>query len=133
MAVAEQAIVARLEAVSGVTDLASTRIYPVKLPQSATLEAITYQRVSTRRGHLMGTDDGIAYTRVQVTSWAETYSEAKALAEAVRVALQRFSGTVGGLEVLDVMAEAELDLYGDDESDSGVHAVAQDFTVIHRE
>lgn len=133
MAVAEQALYARLAAVAGVTALVSTRIYPVKLPQNATLPAVTYQRVSTSRAGAMGADPGVAWARIQVTSWATSYSGLKSLSEAVRAALQRYSGSSGGVTVLDVTLDSELDLYGEDESEAGVFAVAQDFTVIHRE
>lgn len=133
MATAEESLVARLEAVSGVTDLVSTRIYPDKLPQSATLPAITYQRISTIRETAMGNDTGIARARFQVTSFAATYAALKGVTEAVRAALQRFRGASGGVTVDDCFLENELDLYSGDEDEAGVYAVAQDFIWIHRE
>lgn len=133
MAVAEEALRARLVAVAGVTALVSSRVYPVKLPQSATLPAVTYQRISTVREGAMGADSDIVRVRVQVTSWADSYSGVKSLSEAVRAALQRYSGTSAAVDVRDCFLDSELDLYGEDESEAGVHAVAQDFILIHRE
>lgn len=133
MAVVEEAVKARLAAVAGVTALISTRVYPVKLPQSATLPAVTYQRVSTIRENAMGADPGVARTRLQVTSAATSYSALKGVTEAVRAALQRYSGTIGGVVVLDVFLDNETDLFGEEENDAGVYLTAQDFIVIHRE
>lgn len=133
MPVVEEAVKARLGAVSGVTSLISTRVYPVKLPQSATLPAVTYQRVSTIRENAMAADPGVARTRLQVTCAADSYSGLKAVTEAVRAALQRYRGTVGGVVVLDVFLDNETDLFGEEENDAGVYLTAQDFIVIHRE
>ena len=46
MADVGKAIRTRLLSVSAVTDLVSTRIYPLTLPQGVTLPAVRYQRVS---------------------------------------------------------------------------------------
>lgn len=133
MAVVEEALKARLAAVAGVTALVVSRVYPVKLPQSATLPALTYQRISTARENAMGADPGIARTRLQVTTAATSYSGAKAVTEAVRAALQRYSGTSAGVVVLDVFLDNETDLFSEEEDEAGVFLVAQDFIVIHRE
>lgn len=136
MATAEEALRARLVAVAGITALVGSspaRVYPVKLPQSATLPAITYQRISTVRENAMGADPGIARARFQVTSWATSYSGVKALSEAVRAGLQRYDGTSAAVVVLDTFLDTEIDLFGEDEEEAGIHAVAQDYTMIHRE
>lgn len=133
MATAEESLKARLGAVSGVTDLVSTRVYPVKLPQGPTLPAVTYQRISTIKESAMGNDAGISRTRFQVTCWAETYSALKGVSEAVRAALQRFQGTSGGVEVLDSFLENDMDIYSGEESDFRVYGEMQDYIWIHRE
>lgn len=121
---------ARLEAVSAVTDVVGTRIYPEPLRQETTLPAVGYQRVSAQRDSAMGSDTGIARVRMQVSTWATQYSQAKTLATAVRAALQRFRGTVATVEILDVFVLNDLDLH---EAEIEVHRVLTDYEILHRE
>lgn len=130
MAVLEEAIHARLAATAGVTAITGSRIYNQVLPQNATLEAITVQRISTVRESAMGTDPGQAWARIQVCSWATLHGEARVLAEAVRAALQRWRGTVAGVEVEDSFLINELDRYEDERE---IHRVLQDYRIWYRE
>lgn len=126
----EEAIYGRLAAVSGVTDIVSTRIYPSLLPQGATLPAVTYRRVSGVPERAMGSDAGVARVRMEVDAWASSYSGVKALRDAVVAALKRFTGTVSG-ETIDATYQLnELDRY---EDDLKIHRVMMDFEVWHRE
>ena len=103
MAVVEQAIVTRLEASTSVTSLASTRIYPNELPQDATLPAIVYDLISSVRESESSADSGDVHARIQVTSWAKTYSAASGLSEGVRSALQRWCGPTTGLGSVELV------------------------------
>lgn len=130
MAVLEEAVHARLAATSGVTTLTGARIYNQVLPQNATLEAVTVQRISTTRESAMGADPGQAYARIQVCSWATLHGEARALAEAVRAALQRWRGTVASVEVEASFLLNEFDRYEDERE---IHRVLQDYGIWYRE
>jgi hypothetical protein len=88
---AEESLVARLNATSGVTALVASRIYPMEIPQGAVMPAIAYQRISTfRPGSLRG-PVGLADPRIQVDCWADTYAVAKAVAQAVRQSLDGYA------------------------------------------
>src|SRR5690606_30914303 len=81
----------RLLASPEVSALVGTRIFPVggrpdKGPQAA-LPAITYQRVSNRRLTSHEGSLGASQPLVQLSCWAKTWSEARAVAAAVRRAL----------------------------------------------
>ena len=134
MAEIEEAVYSRLTATGAVTALvgsgSAARIYPNKIPQEATLPAVAYQRVSTRRVKAHAAPTGLARVRVQVTCVARTYSEVKALAVVVRKALEGVMGTVGGLAVQGSWLETDADEYGDAE---GLHSVRQDFMLWHTE
>ena len=71
MAEIEEAVYSRLTATGAVTALvgsgSAARIYPNKIPQEATLPAVAYQRVSTRRVKAHAAPTGLARVRVQVT------------------------------------------------------------------
>lgn len=108
-----KAIHARLKAHTGTAALVESRIYPLRLPQGPTYPAIRYQVISTPRTHLMGdtADASIqAHARVQVDCYDETYAGVRALAEQVRLALSRWSGTAGGVTVEVVFLDDERDL-----------------------
>lgn len=127
------AIKARLEATIPVTNLVGTgstaRIFPVRLPQKPTFEAITYQKVGMpTRVHAFGEDSGLMQARVAVSSWAPTYDRVKVLAEAVRDGLSRARGTFGGVVVQGMFFDNELDLF---EDDTALHRVNQDYLIWH--
>lgn len=73
---------------AGVIALAGSRIFPMRRPQNMlTTPAIVYQRVATAPDvHLQG-ESGLDEVRVQCSCWSSTYAGAKALAAAVRAAV----------------------------------------------
>jgi hypothetical protein len=126
-----EALYHRLTNYSGLTDLVSTRIYPIKMPQAVTYPAVTFQVISgLPRTHLMGSDDSLAAPRVQVSAWGESLSDACDVADQIRAALQDFSGTMGGdggVTVQRIFLESDqISLY---DSESEIYHVAQDFFI----
>ncbi len=65
---------------SGITDLVSSRIYPVDRPQGSELPAITYSRVSGGPEYAEDGETGLEFGRMQLRYWGETYAAAKDLA-----------------------------------------------------
>jgi len=106
----EQAIYSKLSADPAVSALVSTRIYPSVVPQGESMPAITYQMVSGVPEETTDTAQGWRVARFQITCWAETYSGAKTLAEAVRKDLHRYSGTVNSVVIDSVLLENETDM-----------------------
>lgn len=132
---AEKVIRERLNTFAGVTALVASRIYPLVLPQEPTYPAITFSRVSSQRIEGVYTDYGMARVRIQITCWALTYDSAKAVAEQVRIALERYgtavSGTlIAGVTVYDIHMGSEADAY---EPTLDAFASSVDFTVVHAE
>lgn len=132
---AEKVIRSRLSTHAGVTALASTRIYPVVLPQEPTYPAITFSVVSSQRTEGVYSNPGMATVRFQITCWALTYDSVKSLAEQVRLALERYgtsvSGTtIAGVTVYDIHMGSSADAY---EPTLDAFASSIDFTVVHAE
>lgn len=102
---------AALSGNSGVTNLVSTRIYPLLLPQHPTLEAISYQRISNT-GTFGSTD--LRESRWQINCWAETYAETQVLAAAVKTLFEEYTDTdqTPGIKMARVVNET--DDYDDD-------------------
>ena len=130
MAELEEAVYSRLTGNAGVSALVSTRVYPNKIPQEAALPAVAYQRISARRVKAHAAPTGLARVRVQVTCVSRSYSEVKALAAAVRTAMQGVMGSVGGVTLQGSWLETDADEYGDAET---LHSVRQDYMIWHTE
>lgn len=112
----EVAIRSRLANFAGLSTLVSTRIYPLFIPENATLPAIAYEVISSERESAMGSDIGTSHFRIQLTIFADKYNETGQLldvAKQTRLALQRFSGTVEGVNICNIFIENDLDLYGE--------------------
>ena len=123
-------MITRLEAVTGVTDLVGTRIYPNLLPQSPTYPALTYQQVSGPRIESLQGHSGLAHPRFEFNAFAETYIEARDIIEQVRLALEGFSGTVDSVDIDGINLLDSRDFF---EDSLGVHRRDMDFEVWHHE
>ncbi len=127
----EKAIYYRLSHASTVTALTSTRIYNLELPQETTMPAIVFSRINTNRDLIShGGALGLAESIIQVSLYADTVPEVRALSEAVRKTLHVYKGTNNGVEILLSRLINEVDLF---DSELEVYHVAMDFQVKFRE
>src|SRR4030067_1656130 len=110
----ESALYSRLTAVSGVTALVSTRIYPNAIPQNISLPAIAYQIISTDRNYRHAGQSNMALPRIQITVEAASYSSAVAVCAAIRAALSGYKGTVGTVVIGGIFLETEYEGYNMD-------------------
>jgi hypothetical protein len=101
------------EGFAGIAAIISDRLYPVKLPQEATLPALTYQRVGG--GVDITHDQDYAHSpSIQFTCWAETYKAAEQLAEQVTLAAAAWHDSMGNAAFPDepiVIAGGESELW----------------------
>lgn len=98
----------------GITsNLVSTRVYPLVIPQDATLPAIAYQRIS---GHRELTHDqpqrGMKHARLQITITATDYDDVKSVAAAIWLLFDGFRGMWGTLYIQRCAVESLGDGYG---------------------
>ncbi len=123
MEIMEIAVRNHLLADPAVSDFVVTRIYPGALPQGVTYPAIRYQRIDTLRIYSKAGYEGDSKPRLQIDCWSPNYLEAKQLAKAVRVAMERYSYA----ECVD-----EQDGY-EPAPDPSVYRVTLDFSIWHEE
>lgn len=104
------------------------RIYRLHAPQSAASPFCTYRVISdVPVKHLSGTAvNGI--TRVEVTSWASTHTQAKSTANEVRAALNNWSGTADSTVVQSATPDDETELWDDDHE---LYGIPQDFVLMY--
>ena len=105
-----------------VSGLIGTRVYPLKMPQPATMPSVVYMRISGPRDVSLDGASGSGRARLRYNCWAETYSGAKTLLEAVRAALDGISGAVA--------ATSETDFYDDD---GEAYVASIDYYIHHTE
>lgn len=122
----------RLSNFAGLTALVGTRIFASRLPQEVTLPAVSLFRItrSNADARVSGQDGPLTHGIVQVDSWALSYNAAKDVADQVRAALSRWSGTHLGLVVQQGFIENEQDFY---EDDTKIFHIAQDYDVWYEE
>lgn len=89
----------RLNNYSNLTDLVSTRIYSIKMPQGVEYPAVSFHVSSPGpQQHTMNSDAGHpASPLFQVDSWAMTQDDAEDVAIQVSAALKDYSATVSGV------------------------------------
>lgn len=94
------------------------RIEQIVRPQDVALPAVTISRIFTAPTNNLTDDGGLDSNRVQVDSWALTYTQAKTLASACREALQDAGHQM----------ESEFDNF-DPEIDEGTFRITQEYSI----
>jgi hypothetical protein len=129
--VIEEALITYLLTQSGLTALISNRIYFLKLPQTPTLPAVVIQKIDSPKLHGFSADYG-AMTRIQVTSWALTYTGVSAVQEQIRSSTQNYMNQTmgGGVSVKNIEFDEGPDSY---EDDTGRYGKIIDLLIWHTE
>ena len=130
MARLEAAIYSILSTDLDIIALVGTRIYPLVLPQDATLPAITYARVSTERESAFVTDPGLSTARIQVDIWGISALSVMAVSEEVRSALHRYRGTIASVQIDESHIDNEILMY---EPETEIYHIVLDFMILHLE
>jgi len=118
MADAETLLNTILTGNSTVTRLVNTRIYPLVMPQSPTLPAVTYQRVNANPVNTLSGYSGLMNPHITVNSFATDYGQAKEIANAIHVAMNAAT-------TMRTILTNEMDGW---EPDANLFVVSQDFS-----
>lgn len=116
----EGATRARLTGAAAVTAINGGRVYWVDRPQASALPASVLDKAGgTREQHLKGFND-LRPTRVQLDSFATTYSQAKALLEAMIDALVP-ENTSNGIQFNRALVDGEPQTLGERTETQFIH------------
>lgn len=131
----EEGLLYFLQNNAGVSGLVSTRIYPNKLPQTVTMPAITYQRISSPRIHTHDSSGatGTANPRFQFDAWGATYDSCKDVTDAIRAALNGYRGTMGAVNPVTVQGALIDDERFEPSPDAGIQRIMSDYIIWHTE
>jgi len=121
--VIDEAVRSILAANTEVSALVGTRIYPAVLPLDCALPALSYSKISNAYKQIAGVP------RFQISCWTEDYLQCQTLKQAVETALDGYSGTVSGIEIIRIIPLSAPDFY---ESETGVYHIPYDFKIIYR-
>jgi len=134
MTVLEEGIAAFLIANANIHAVVADRIYPLFIPQGATLPCLTYQRISTPRivtHDSSGATGDLASPRFQFDAWAATQKAAKAISDALRGELHGKTGLlVAGFSIRASLAENEVPEYV---PDLEIYRSRSDYIISHQE
>ena len=110
-----------------VSNVVVRRVFPNVAKNGTTFPFIIYDVESESP---TDTKDGVSKLDedfVMVSCYCKTYSEASDLAQKIRTALDRKTGTFGGIEIQSIQYNGYNDLFDDNTSDEGVYRKALDF------
>jgi hypothetical protein len=129
MAGPHEAIFGRLSHTVAVTTLCSTRISPAIIEYNVKLPAIAYFQVSDPREHAMGRDPNVGHPRFQIDIYSTSFSQMKALANAVKNSLRDYSGSTWGT-IQRIFYEGQQEFIDvDPETKLVAHRAAQDYII----
>lgn len=127
MASPEAALYAALTADAGVSALVASRVFPKGGRQGVDYPYITYQRISTQgAAHLTGASD-LDWPRFQLDVWGHSFATARAVADAMRTALDAVEHTAAGLTFTATIQDERSDFDGE----TGKCRISQDYFIWH--
>lgn len=114
----EDTFVSMLQSQPAITALigsgVNTRLFPNRLPQNPTFPAIVYQVISAPRDYTQDGRDGVVRFRVQCNLYGATYTESKAIRDALEATLSGLHNQSFGspqVKVKGVFLTNERDTY----------------------
>ena len=107
MATIENAIYSMLSSDGPLSALVGTRIDPLLVPQGVAMPAVSYKQLPSSRDDTLGGPTGLVRSQWEFTCWSDLYSEARAVADALRQAISGFDGTVSGVVIQAVQAPSD--------------------------
>lgn len=111
-----------LSGYAALTALVSTRIYPIKVPQSPTYPFVVYQRLSNIHINSLSGSSGLNQSRYQFDIYAATYASANSIADEV-------VGAMVAATTYESIQLSRIDLDFDD--NVGEYRISIDFSVWH--
>ena len=83
----ETALLRTLREDAGLSALVGNKVFPLAIPAGNYLPSVTFQRLGGRPANTLAGASGLEEIDLLIDAWARDYSEAKAVAKAVRAAM----------------------------------------------
>lgn len=105
----EAVLRSRLLANSSVSALVGSRVYAVAAPAAAPLPLVTWRRSGITRSQTLSGPVGVPQVTIEYQIYAATYEAARDVADAMRVVLDGYAGTVDNTTIRHTSLENEVD------------------------
>jgi hypothetical protein len=108
----------RLTSQTAVSQYIGSRVYPLIAPQGTPLPLVVYQRTGVERPQSLSGNVGNPLVTLQLTTYGTSYTSVKAIARAVRLTVDGWTGTTAGvtLQRTTLLTEADgVDMPADDQ------------------
>ena len=131
-----EALVLAMKGSNGIQSLASSRVFPLAVPETSTLPALIYEVETLPRQHSLDGPTGLAEARVKIGAGSRRFSDSVALVEAIRLLFDGFTGSLpGAVTVKETLLDGETDHYDwpDDGSAQGTFWTVQHYTFRYLE
>ena len=126
----EDVIYSRIQATSALTDLVSTRVYPIRRPADATLPLIVYERMSEYCPPAMKEDPGNVIARYRFSCQADTPENARNVAAKLKACIGYYMDSTTTPVVDGCLPESSSEEF---ELGSDLFTVEKDFQIAYRE
>ena len=126
----EDVIYSRLQATSAVTDLVSTRVYPIRRPADASLPLVVFVRTSEFCPLAMVADPGNVTARFRFSCQANSPENARALAATVKASIGYYADSTSTPVVDGCWPESESEQF---DFGADLFAIEKDFSIAYRE
>lgn len=128
----EEALITYLLADSGVSSAVSNRMQWGVRPQGSSLPAIVLQRISGNFDYEFSGPSGLIESRIQIDTYAESYSSAQTAARAVIAAISGLRTTQGTIKFNGCFINSQSDTFErSNDGASKYHRVIVDLTIWH--
>lgn len=128
---AHDALLALLQASSGLAALVGDRIYPDQMDDPPVYPSVTFQKMGGAGARGAVKNPGLQRASMQVSTWSQSRAEAVLIAAEVRRALDRKRKiVVAGVRVDDCFYVSDIDLV---DPDTGICYNHMDFRIHYRE
>ncbi len=120
---------------TGLAALVSTRIYPMRLPQGATLPALCYQDISSQYTQSHGEKSALPRPRFQFTIYGVTVDSVNSISTALKNAIDGYKGSMGTGSYITIVEACLLkNEYSNDETATeGIVYRFQDYVIQYKE
>lgn len=92
-----------------IDEATTASVHPVLAPQNSPFPLVVYRRSATRRDRGLGGNFGVPVATFSVSIVSQTYSEAKDIADAIRLKADNFTGDFSGVKIITTALVSESD------------------------
>jgi len=113
----------------GPVSTVTTEISPNEIPQESGFPAITFQRISNAPEDTKDGPSTLDVIMLDVDIWADVYTDGKDLADKVRTALDRKSGTFDEQVIQSIRFQTDRELFDDNLE---IHHFNQEYSIRYQ-